>query len=365
MKTATITCHDVYNFGASLQAFALQQWQLQHGVDNIIIDYKPHDRQFKFDTVGNDRYNQPVIKWLYLAAKFPGRYRALKRKHAFDSFTSKYLHTTQQRYKNADEISQACPVCDVYIAGSDQIWNTILPNGRDRAFYLDFAPANTHRIAYAASFATDRLYNNSREFVQHMLKNFDDIAVRESSAQQILRDLGFDSSTLVCDPVFLLKRDQWDAIADFDIIPSKPYILVYDFDRSPLIKHVALELKAKNHLNIVNISPNGDGYADIKLPYIGPAQFISLIANAHTVVANSYHALAFSLIYHRDMFITCRTENNNSRMHDFMTYLSIGHRIVAPNASPDHTAVDFNRSDRLISHLITQSESFLKRNLSI
>ena len=37
MKILTITCHDVYNFGASLQAYALQHYleELGHEVEKI------------------------------------------------------------------------------------------------------------------------------------------------------------------------------------------------------------------------------------------------------------------------------------------------------------------------------------------
>lgn len=39
MKICTITCHDVYNVGASLQAYALQTYLKSLGHDVKIIDY--------------------------------------------------------------------------------------------------------------------------------------------------------------------------------------------------------------------------------------------------------------------------------------------------------------------------------------
>ena len=41
MKIKTITCHDVYNVGASLQAYALMKFLQMQGYDVEIINYKP------------------------------------------------------------------------------------------------------------------------------------------------------------------------------------------------------------------------------------------------------------------------------------------------------------------------------------
>ena len=56
MKIATITCHNVYNYGASLQAYALQRYLSQEGHDVEIIDYKPYYL--------NSRYN-----WRHIPAE--------------------------------------------------------------------------------------------------------------------------------------------------------------------------------------------------------------------------------------------------------------------------------------------------------
>ena len=93
MKICTITCHDVYNVGASLQAYALQTYLKLLGHDVKIIDYKPDylSKHYRLDIVGNPKYDKPFLKQAYLLAKLPGRLHMLPRKKAFDSFTAKYL----------------------------------------------------------------------------------------------------------------------------------------------------------------------------------------------------------------------------------------------------------------------------------
>ena len=40
--------------------------------------------------------------------------------------------------------------CDLYLAGSDQLWNTKLTDGKlDPAYALDFGPEGTRRATYA------------------------------------------------------------------------------------------------------------------------------------------------------------------------------------------------------------------------
>ena len=170
MKIKTITCHDVYNLGASLQAYALQNYLLSLGHEVEIIHYKPDylSNHHKLWLVANPKFNIPFIKQLYLLAKLPGRLIALKRKKVFDSFTSKYLRLTR-RYNSYEDLKNDAPEADCYIAGSDQIWNTLFRNGRDAAFYLDFGNQNIKRISYAASFATPEIVPEYKEFVKDKL----------------------------------------------------------------------------------------------------------------------------------------------------------------------------------------------------
>lgn len=80
MKIATITCHNVYNYGASLQAYALQRYLSQEGHDVEIIDYKPYYL--------NSRYN-----WRHIPAEsrlYPIKITSGHNVSIFCSKTGKY-----------------------------------------------------------------------------------------------------------------------------------------------------------------------------------------------------------------------------------------------------------------------------------
>lgn len=158
MKIKTITCHHVYNAGASLQAYALAAYLKKLGHEVQIIDYIPdYLVHYKLTGVSNPVYDKPVVRELYNIAKLPGRLAARwgRRKKAYDCFTSQYLPLTERHYASYDELQKYPPEADVYIAGSDQIWNSFFKNGRDPAFYLQFAPQGCIRASYAASFSTE------------------------------------------------------------------------------------------------------------------------------------------------------------------------------------------------------------------
>lgn len=345
MEIKTLTCHDVYNAGASLQAYALSTYLRQLGHNVQIIDYKPDylSRHFSLSTIGNEKYNRPFIREAYLLAKLPQRLRAKYglRKRRFDGFRKDYLSLTH-RYHSIDELRENPPMADVYFAGSDQIWNTLFPNGRDPAFYLDFAPNGKIKASYAASFATEDVEDSWKPQITKWLQSLDYVSVRESSGIQIAKSLGISDAVQVVDPVFLLSIEDWRAIAA-DASASL-YVLVYDFDRNPQIQAEARRLAAQYGLSIIALQKLP--YADYCMTDTGPREFISLVAGAAYVVSNSFHATAFSLIFQRPFMVYDRHENINTRMRDLMRVVGLSHRKKADDPI-DWIAVESRLNDEI------------------
>lgn len=332
MKIYTITCHDVYNAGASLQAYALMTYLESLGHDVEIIDYKPDylSGHYKFFSVANPKYNKNfILKFAYLTLKFPSRLKNYcgKRKRLFDSFKRDWLHCTPKRYISNDDLKQNLPVADIYIAGSDQIWNTVFPNGKDPAFYLDFAPAKSIKASYAASFATNRIEDNLSQMIRNWLSKLDYISVRESTGISILHELGIDICEQVLDPVFLIEKKYWSNLTKSlsQGTKKKPYILVYDFDNSERIADFVKIIAEKNNYDVISVLPNS--YFKNVFNKTGPISFLSLIENANVVVSNSFHATAFSLIFEKEFWVFNRSEGINTRMKDLITLLNLEDRL--------------------------------------
>ena len=127
MKISTITCHDVYNHGASLQAYALMTYLNNQGHNVEIIDYKPYymGNLYKLSNIDNPAWEKNFIsKSIYLTLKLPGRLISLKRKKNFDDFTKKYLNVGNYTYESNEDLKSNLPDSDIFICGSDQIWNS-------------------------------------------------------------------------------------------------------------------------------------------------------------------------------------------------------------------------------------------------
>ena len=361
MQINTITCHDVYNLGASLQAYALQTYLESLGHDVRIIDYKPAylSQHYNLWSVSAN-YNKPFIRLLYLIAKLPVRLYSLKRKKVFDEFTSKYLKLTHRFHSNED-LKNNPPQADVYIAGSDQIWNTLFPNGKDPAFYLDFAPKGKKKFTYAASFATVDVSEEYVPFVTQMLAKLDAISLREKRSLPLLSKLGRKDGIAVCDPVFLLNAKQWASL--LTSLDKNPYVLVYDFEHSSKIRNIAKYIAKEKHLEIISVGPFKESYAKENFVNAGPLEFINLIRHCDYFISNSFHGTAFSLIFKKNFFVVNREEGINERMLSLLSDLLLQDRIVSNIGQIDLNSIDYTIPSQRINELISFSKEYLKAQL--
>jgi hypothetical protein len=364
MNINTITCHRVYNHGAALQAWALATYLKEQGHSVNIIDYRPDYLRGHYDLrVNNPRYDKFVVRWFYLAAKYPGWRRSLARKAAFDTFDAKFIAplVTERCFLSAEELKRNPPKADVYIAGSDQIWNTNFKNGTDSSFYLDFGTKESKRISYAASFATSKLREGTENFVKTKLANFDAISVRESSGIKLLEKIGY-SGALVCDPVFLIDAEIWKDHFVNDNLEEK-YLLVYDFDNGKAFQELALRISKTLGLKIYSLF--NIGYSDLNFHNCGPDTFVSLIGNATCVLSNSFHATAFSLILKKNVFVAKREDGLNQRMQDLLMQIGLSNRLIDKDVSDSilKEQIDYENVSLLLEEKKKQSRTWLNNNL--
>lgn len=366
MKICTITCHDVYNHGASLQAYSLMNHLKREGHEVEIIDYKPDylSNHYNLLSIDNPIWDKNfLIRLIYLTLKFPGRLKGLRRKKAFDAFRERRLLLTSLRYKSNSELKDSLPTADVFICGSDQIWNTLYPNGKDPAFYLDFVPDNKIKISYAASFATESIPEEYKPIIQKRVNRLNGIGVREKSAVRILDNLSVSNVTHVVDPVFLLSKEDWDKVGEDKF--QEEYILVYDFDNSNVIKNIALEIAKKKGLKIYSLTKGKDRYCDRYFDYVGPETFVALIKNASFILSNSFHAAVFSIIYQKQFAIIKRNESINTRMEDLLKELLLNDRLVSEIYNIDDLLkkIDYKSSLPILENKIKLSKEYLTNHI--
>jgi hypothetical protein len=266
-----------------------------------------------------------------LLAKLPGRLLALRRKRVFDDYTANYLKLTK-RYNSYEELNANPPIADCYIAGSYQIWNTIFPNGRDAAFYMDFGPSSIKRISYAASFATNNIAPEYKDFVFRQLSKIDAISIREKTSLPLLAGLGRPDGVAVCDPVFLLSKEEWEIIlanAKKRNQYNEKFILVYLTDKGPQIEKIASQIKQKTGWKIFSVGGIKAQCADKSYINAGPLDFVELIKNAQFVISNSFHATAFSITMGTKFCVVNRADDINERMSSILQDYGLSNRLVS------------------------------------
>lgn len=358
MRIKTITCHDVYNVGASLQAYALATYLIQQGNQVEIINYEPKYLQhYRLSGISNPAYDKPILREVYQILKFPERLlaRFRKRKKVFDSFTKNFLPITACKYESNEELKKCDLDAELFLAGSDQIWNPLFQNGKDPAFFLDFVPQNAKKASYAASFAVETISENDSVRMKNWLKDFDAISVRETSGLNLLDKMGL-SGRLVCDPVFLLNTGFWKN--EMHTFGEENYLFVYDFDTSEQMSFFADVISKRKDIEIVSMFPmrkTAKVCSDI-----GPLDFLGAIYGADVVLSNSFHATAFALIFHKEFFVVNRQEQINARMHDLLKYVGLEDRILHAECEIDQVKrIDWKNVDSRLASLIHQSKEYL------
>ena len=367
MRIATITCQNVYNAGASLQAFALQAYIKQLGHDVRIINYNPvYLRHYVLWGKAYGKYDCWGIRTIYSILKFPSRllnYLFSKKRKAFVHFNKKYLKLTRNVYSSNTELKKNIPEADIYIAGSDQIWNTSVKNGKDPAFYLDFAPKNCIKASYAASFSTLEIDDDYKIYVRDLLSKLDYISVRESSGLKILNDLNIQNGTCVLDPVFLLDHEFWKQFSSpiDSSLHEEKYIFIYDFDRSPLIRKIAEKIASVNQWKIYSLQKLS--YSNKSFWDTGPLEFLSLIKNSQFVLSNSFHATAFSIIYQKQFYVFNRKESINTRMKDLVDRLGLSERLLL-QCETQSDDIDYSLVNIKLVNAVDDSRNYLNTVLN-
>lgn len=343
------------NYGTVLQAYALQHYLRSEGYDVQNIDFSP--------TVVEKVKN--LIKSKNSFTLFSEKFEAmLTRKKAdqdklrikedkFNEFLSSKFMLTKPFYK-ADDLSELKGKYDAYICGSDQIWSPTLLNP---AYYFNYLSKNDTKIAYACSFAVNQIPDNKKDKIKGYLKDFSKISVRENQGKEIVKDLvGLDVPVLV-DPTLLLNKSEWDKIASDNIV-NKKYVFAYFLTYNEKYFKKAEKIAKEMNCTLVVVPTCKESYdinADV-MQDAGPADWISLIANAEAVVTDSFHGCVFSLIYSKQFFVFKRFADSNSKSQNSRVYT------LLQEYSLNKCLID---ADTAIDKAFIEQEEFLKINEKI
>ena len=354
VKVSIITMNSAYNYGAQLQAYALKEAVTGLGCECNIIDRR---RQLQKDV--------KLSPSLYDITAYMHKQKLTEGYRAFEDFDRNYHNLTTTNYKEHDTLMQNPPDSDVFITGSDQVWN---PLGFDPAYFLDFVPLGRRRISYAASLGISEIPERQKECYYKLLSEFDSISVREEKAKELLAGLLKKDIEVHCDPVFLLGKERWMAIEKPVEGIRRPYILCYILYRPKWLNNVIRAVKRKTGKTIVLVDLSGwrNIYHDMYIRNAGPREFIWLINYADGLITSSFHGTAFASIFGKP-FISIINPEKPARIQNILEKLDLtDHNLM----EEQQEKTDFLLNNgvfvgRRIEKLKTEALSYLRQGTQI
>ncbi|BAP55951.1 polysaccharide pyruvyl transferase [Thioploca ingrica] len=348
MKIALITMHYQSNYGAVLQGFATKQILSQYGEVETINYFNPH-LQYKLDLIRFKPSIHGIKIMIHDILRLKDRNKVIKK---FKKFIESNLNSSKLVTRQ-DIQTGAINYFDVYVCGSDQIWNpgAVSKNGElDPVYFLDFVNnKKAKKISYASSMGGHyRLTNSEKEQIKDLLKDFTTISVRESDAQEMLSQLLKREVFHVLDPTLLLSKEKWLEALKINKnyrTQKEDYILVYRISKDPLLKK-AVEFVVNrfgNNKKVVIIDQAFKPFitADFHIRDAGPIEFIELFANASLVITNSFHGICFSINFKKP-FVPVNPAWGGNRIESLLNLFGLRDRFINDEEDIYKLSVDFN-----------------------
>lgn len=288
---AILTRHNVQNYGSVMQAYATERVLRELDCAPIIIDYR-RTAETTAGLINQYSAGKNLLYklfrrtvWIALHGIGERRFRAMRSEYL--SLSSPCDETT---------VWERIPDADIYLTGSDQVWNGLENNEVDGVYFWEGINGNTNSkiISYAASFGQERVTPGYEKRVGQLLSRYDEISVREDSGVDIVEGYGLKAEQ-VLDPTLLLKGDDWRAIASTAKAPLRPYALVYNLHPdSEMLGYV--NAKTQNSgLEVVSVCASFRRRTGKHIILPSLSEFLGLFMNAACVYTDSFHGTALCI----------------------------------------------------------------------
>ena len=338
-KILITTFNKAYNYGAQLQEYALQKTINNSNVNCEVLNYSDPEinKHYTLFGIGTGNIKTKIIR---IIKNFVFLNKNIKRKKNFQCFEKKYIKYTYKKYTEKT-IKKEKIQKDIYITGSDQVWNPEITGGLSDVYTLNFGNDNIKRISYAASIGNEKNVQKYKKEYQKKLSGLDKISVREESAKKELEKIFPEKNIeVVLDPTLLLNKEEWEVEIN-NIKPEKEkYILAYIVEENEEHTKIVNELSQKTNIKIISFERKKRYNQILRSAYTdGPLEFIKLIKNAEYIVATSFHATVFSIIFNKKFWIVPH-KTTGSRVTDLLKKLGISNRAV--NTIDEFKERDYN-----------------------
>lgn len=347
-KIALTTKYSSYNFGAMLQTYALQTTIQKLGAECIVVDADRKKAPGLLSGYGPGCLVHNVFYKLHQNDLKTGYSR-------FDSFLQEM--NKSQLYSGYDELKQQPPQADIYLAGSDQVWN---PLDIQENYFLRYAPKDTIRASYAASMGISYMPEGCKRIFTEYLADIDYLSVREKTAQQIIKNQTGRDAFVHLDPTLLLTPQEWKEVAvqsDY----KKPYIFCYILYRPKWLNGWLKQLHKVTGKEIVVIS--SEAYRNIyhtrMVRDAGPKEMLGWIQNADFVISSSFHGVALSIANQKPFYAVVNPEAP-ARITDLLNIFDLKDRIIDSQFDVKLSEMNYEKVEQCLAEQRNYSFAYLE-----
>lgn len=345
-KSALIVTLSGFNFGNRLQNYALQYVLNARNIKTKTLSCSTHSYSLKSKLLNALPAGIAALLCM-LQARLRKRHN-LKRSSLF------YLFDSEIKFTKRINTSY-----DYFMSGSDQVWNTTFNTDIPLAL---LAPFNRNKISYAASVGMPSIPEDKAELFQENIDKFDFISVREAGAKSLLEIFTDKTIEIVLDPTLLLSAQEWDQKAKRPkwLTGDDKFILKYFLGEESAVSQNFYEFAENNNFKIIDIlDSSSESYAT------GPSEFIWLIKHAESILTDSYHAVIFSIIYHKAFKLVSNDAGRVGMLDRFATLASkLGLDLSKISSCSESYMPDYDSLDVLLSKERESSFGFLDKALN-
>lgn len=348
MKVYISTYHREINYGAALQAFAIQSYLKKLGYDSELIAFK------QLETKSKVRNIKDLVNCFY---NFFHRKEIAKGYENYAEFFSTY-HKTTKNYDDYEHLLSEPPVDGIYLAGSDQIFNVI---SLQPYFFLQFGPPKVKRISYAASIGISQIPQEKEEKFREYLQSFDCLSIRECKSKDLIERYTDKEINVNLDPTYLVDRCIWERMKK-DTVTKKirgPYILVYAMYNPPWLNEALKRIHKQTRHQIVLLSTKGLRllYRNICVMEAGPCEFLDLVYNASAIISSSFHGCVFATIF-RKPFYAIANPAAPARIESLLEVFHLEDRMMNAPRDMDFN-IDYEYMERKLVDEVEKARDYL------
>lgn len=348
MKVALLTIWHEYNYGAELQSYATIKYLKILGHEVSFVNYKlANERDYSLK--GKlAQYLLPITK--------------IYRK--FDSFWKKYFPLTKE-YKSFDELSATPPIADIYVVGSDQVWNSDITKKSTPIYYLGFVPKSIRKISISSSFGRSEVSSYEKDMISKYLSDFYRLSVREASGVNIIRDNCGKDAIHLLDPVFLFNNYN-ELIGEYN---KRNNLVFFPLSEDKQMEDFAIEMARELKLSYKNANKKTKITKSLVWDAPSVEEWIKSIAEASFVITPSFHGMVLSLLYNKPFVVIYPHNISRSvRIVEMLKYLRLEKRFFSSYSSARQSnvwyeSIDYGKVNQLIEIRREEMKNYIKTSL--